>query len=57
MEYPGYGLYKGSPNSDRVLRDAVTVYDHLNLSLGVAESDIIVFGRSIGSSPACYLSN
>ena len=57
MEYPGYGLYNGSPNSDRVLQDALTVYDHLNISLGIAESDILIFGRSIGSSPACYLGN
>jgi hypothetical protein len=57
MEYPGYGLYNGSSTSDQLLSDAITVYDHLVFNLGVSESDIIIFGRSIGSSPSCYLAS
>ena len=55
MEYPGYGLYFGQTNSDRLLTDALCVYDHLTQKLGVSENDIILFGRSIGSSPACFV--
>ena len=55
MEYPGYGLYYGSTNADKLLDDALCVYDHMINELDVAETDIIVFGRSIGSSPACYV--
>lgn len=55
MEYPGYGLYCGTTNSDQILYDALRVYDHLTQVLGVDESDIIVLGRSIGCSPACFL--
>ena len=40
-----------------MLEDALTVYDHLVKERGVLESDIILFGRSIGSSPACYVAN
>eukprot|EP00347_Sterkiella_histriomuscorum_P003243 403365040 len=55
MEYPGYGLYHGSPDSDQMLEDALYLYDHLIYELGVAQSDIIIFGRSIGSSAACHV--
>jgi pimeloyl-ACP methyl ester carboxylesterase len=55
MEYPGYGLYHGTPDSEQMLKDAVCVYDHLTDELGIKESDIIIFGRSIGSSVSCYL--
>jgi len=33
------------------------VYDYLNKIVGVQESDIIIFGRSMGSGPGCYLSS
>lgn len=55
MEYQGYGLHYGYTDSDSLLEDALTVYDHLTHELGVASSDLIIFGRSIGSSPACYV--
>lgn len=57
MEYPGYGLYVGETGSDKMLNDALYVYDHLTGKLGVSESDIIIFGRSIGCSPACYIAS
>jgi esterase/lipase len=55
MEYPGYGLYVGETGSDKVLNDALFVFDHLVNKLGVSSSDIVVFGRSIGCCPASYL--
>jgi hypothetical protein len=30
MEYAGYGIYKGQPSSDWIMKDAFTVYDYLN---------------------------
>lgn len=55
MEYPGYGLYCGEVDSERLLTDALCVYDHLTDKLEVSQQDILLFGRSIGSSPACYV--
>jgi pimeloyl-ACP methyl ester carboxylesterase len=55
VEYPGYGLYNSNINADIILDDALHVYDHITKHLGVDESDVILFGRSIGSSPACYV--
>jgi hypothetical protein len=40
-----------------MLKDALYVFDHITQKLGVSPSDVIVFGRSIGCSPACYIGN
>ena len=55
VEYSGYGLFVGEKCADKVLDDCLTVYDYLTQALGIAHEDIILFGRSIGSSPACYI--
>mmetsp|Transcript_1827 Transcript_1827/g.2455 ORF Transcript_1827/g.2455 Transcript_1827/m.2455 type:complete len:172 (+) Transcript_1827:663-1178(+) len=58
VEYPGYGLYKSSgPDEQQIKQDAVIIYDYIVQCLGVAESDIIVFGRSMGSGPSSYLAS
>ena len=56
VEYPGYGIYSGECNEDRVNQDALNVFSFL-LTTGIEASDIILFGRSIGSGPACYLAS
>lgn len=52
MEYPGYGIYNGESSADQIAVDAQNVFDYLNIVMGVPESSIILFGRSIGSGPA-----
>eukprot|EP00351_Strombidinopsis_sp_SopsisLIS2011_P005931 CAMPEP_0116873754 /NCGR_PEP_ID=MMETSP0463-20121206/5040_1 /TAXON_ID=181622 /ORGANISM="Strombidinopsis sp, Strain SopsisLIS2011" /LENGTH=131 /DNA_ID=CAMNT_0004516363 /DNA_START=1316 /DNA_END=1711 /DNA_ORIENTATION=- len=37
--------------------DADTIYDYLTQIIGVRESDIILFGRSMGSGPTSYLAS
>jgi hypothetical protein len=29
IEYPGYGIYPGSPNAEGILEDALTVWNYL----------------------------
>jgi fermentation-respiration switch protein FrsA (DUF1100 family) len=56
IEYPGYGLYKTSkPNEQQMKEDALTVYEYLTQCVGIKESDIILFGRSMGTGPTSYL--
>jgi hypothetical protein len=55
VEYPGYSIYKDDKNSDRVLENALTVYDFLVDRFKVSEENIYVLGRSIGTGPAMYL--
>ena len=36
MEYPGYGLYCCEKDSERLMDDALTVYDHMTQKRGVS---------------------
>ena len=56
IDYRGYGYSDGSPRIDSLLRDAVHVYDAVK-NLGDTGQKIIVFGRSIGTAPAIYLTS
>lgn len=57
VEYPTYGAYSEMKAvSESVMRsDALSAYDQVRDSLKLAESQMIVFGRSMGSGPASYL--
>jgi hypothetical protein len=59
VEYPGYGVYadpKGC-SADKIRADSDYVYRYVLQETGIKESDIIIFGRSIGSGPATYLAS
>lgn len=56
LEYPGYGLLSHLPTSEAgVYEVALTVFRYLVDEVGVRYSQIILFGRSLGSGPAVYL--
>lgn len=55
IEYPGYGIYPGSPSAEAILEDALTVWEYLTLQMGLSNKDIILFGRSLGTGPATEL--
>lgn len=59
VEYPTYGLYSPAPplEEETIKEDAEIVYSYLRYSIGLAEKQIIVFGRSIGSGPAVHLAS
>ncbi len=57
MEYRGYGVYPGEPSAQTVLDDAETVYRYVLGALHIQASNVLLFGRSIGSGPACYLAS
>lgn len=57
VEYPGYGIYDGSPDAYTIQKDAEIVYNYLTQILGIPESSIILFGRSIGTGPATFLAS
>jgi len=56
IEYPSYSIYNQEIDSKQILDDALTVFDFLKDIVGIQEEKIFVFGRSIGSAPAVYLS-
>lgn len=56
VEYPGYGLYVDKETTcEKVLQDAERVVEYFTNRLGVFSSQILLFGRSIGSGPAVHL--
>lgn len=56
-EYPGYGIYPGQPSQEGIYEDCLIVYDFLTKKLEIPESNIIVFGRSLGTSPSTFLAS
>jgi esterase/lipase len=57
VEYPGYSIYKEEKSSEKILSDALTVFDYLTDKLNIHEDNIYIFGRSIGTSPALFLAS
>jgi abhydrolase domain-containing protein 17 len=56
IEYPGYGLYKQSkPSELKIKEDCESVYDYLTQVCGVQETNIVLWGRSLGTGPCTYL--
>ena len=55
MEYPGYGIYPGKPNADRISEESLNVYDYITNVIGWKPQNIIIFGRSIGSGFATFV--
>jgi pimeloyl-ACP methyl ester carboxylesterase len=56
VEYPGYGLlHHMSPSEDAVYEVALTAFRFLVDEINVRYSQIILFGRSLGSGPAVFL--
>jgi len=58
MEYPGYGIYK-SENADceTLQLNAQILFDFVVKTLKFDPKDVILFGRSMGSGPACHLAS
>ena len=57
MEYKGYSCYIGDVDSDSILDDSLYVYDYIKKIFGINDKNIFIFGRSMGSAPAVYLSS
>ena len=58
VEYPGYFL-KTSKNYDSnlIFSESLIVYDWIKTKFNILDSQIFICGRSLGTSPAIYLSS
>lgn len=54
-DYEGYGLASGSPSEESCYDDIDAAYLFLIECLQQKPENIIVYGRSLGSGPSCYL--
>jgi pimeloyl-ACP methyl ester carboxylesterase len=59
VEYPDYGIYKDPEGcgEQKILEDSEDVMDYVLNTTGLLYEDIILFGRSMGSGPACHLAS
>lgn len=57
VEYPSYGIYPGEPSAERLNEDAINIFDYFAKECDWQEENIILMGRSIGSSPAVFVSS
>ena len=55
FDYRGYGQSTGGISETGTYRDGAAVWRHLTEERGIASSDIIVFGRSLGAAIAAYV--
>lgn len=55
FNHPGYGKSEGRPSQQSLYQNALDVYDYTLKEYKIKPGDIIVIGRSLGSSAAAYL--
>lgn len=56
-DYRGYGTSDGAPSERAAYRDIEAAYTYLTNTLHVAPTNIIVYGRSVGSGPSVDLAS
>ncbi|GMI46164.1 hypothetical protein TrCOL_g10697 [Triparma columacea] len=57
-DYTGYGKSRGgtgSPSEENVYADVEAAYNYLTSTLNIHPSTIVLYGRSLGSGPSCYI--
>ena len=58
VEYPGYSIYENKkPEPKQIYDDSLTVFNWLMNKLKIDRNNIFIYGRSLGTSPAIYLSS
>jgi len=56
-DYHGYGTSGGFPSEKNTYRDIDAAYDYLIKTLNISPSQVIIFGRSLGSGPSIDLAS
>lgn len=55
FDYRGFGQSKGIPTEEGTYRDAKAAWNYLRSERGIAESEIVIMGRSLGGSVGAWL--
>ena len=56
-DYPGYGVSEGKPSESGCYEAIDATYQYLVQDLEIDPARIVVWGRSLGSGPSCYLAS
>ena len=54
-DYEGYGKAGGVPTEETCYDDIDAAYEYLTDGLRIPSEHIVLYGRSLGSGPSCYL--
>lgn len=54
-DYTGYGKSHGTPTESQCYNDIDAAYHHLTHVRNIPPEQIVLYGRSLGSGPSCYL--
>ncbi len=54
-DYEGYGKSKGRPSEEGCYEDIDAAYAFLTQTMRTPPEQIVLYGRSLGSGPSCYL--
>lgn len=54
-EYTGYGMSTGEPHEQAVYADIEAAFKYLRDIIGIPWTEVVLYGRSIGSGPSVYL--
>lgn len=57
VDYRGYGKSEGAPSEKGIYIDGQAAYDYLVSERDIAPGNLIVFGRSLGSTVAVYVAS
>jgi predicted esterase len=57
VEYPGYSIYEGTPSEETLFEDARGILEFATNDMSFEPSNIILFGRSLGSGMAVYMAS
>jgi dienelactone hydrolase len=57
IEYTGYGINEEgfSPSEQYTYNDIECVYKYLTGQMNIQPDNIVLYGRSLGGGPSCYL--
>ena len=56
-DYTGYGKSTGTPSEDNCYADIDAAYKYLTEVRRIQPEQIVLYGRSLGSGPSCYLAS
>ena len=56
-DYTGYGKSSGTPTEDNCYADIEAAYKYLTEVRRIQPEQIVLYGRSLGSGPSCYLAS
>lgn len=55
LNYRGYGRSEGRPGQAALLGDALRIFDEITVEMNISPADVVLFGRSLGSSVAVFV--